>query len=706
MNRALLLALAALAVPACSGSSPEGERPTGPAYSTPSAGGGKGGAAQGTAGGESSGGAAGETSALPPGLVCGVEGCEARAGAAGSGGAGAGGAGGAVVAGAAGAGGAVVAGAGGAVVAGAGAGGAVVAGAGGAVVAGAGGAVVAGAGGAVVAGAGGGGGAVVGGAGGGGGAVVGGAGGGGGAVVGGAGGAGGAVVGGAGGAGGAVVAGAGGAFVAGAAGAGGGDAGSAGVGGASAGSAGVAGWGVAGSAGTAATGGAPGYPPPTAYWPLDVVEGVATAEAQTIRGAAVGDVSSALGLSGGALHINALQSYLWAPSGVWTQPLTSATFSLWVKPDDDWTGLFSHDFLRRGTMSLTRYQGNVRFAVGPFGSIDEVSVAAPLLSGRWYHIVATYESGVAISLSIEDSQTPGSPVTGSNQASFGSIDAVGPLDVLRVQGGAFHAGALDDLAIFDAALTASQRADLFNLGVSGLSPVCPACTPALVPVHAWRFDEPSYGRATEELASQLPSATIGLSEAVMGRVSGALHVPELLSSGGTYQPGSGVVLASHPALHSPSLTLAAWVRPDRDLVPADTKMAWFESADVLPNRGFWFGYDQGLALTLGDGMTGNKPRQTQALTLSAGDWHHVAATFDGALTAIYLDGVPAGTSPAPFSYSPGDAPLHLCGNTASAIGLPVFPGACDEMAIFSTALTPAEIQALYDRGIAGQPLWP
>jgi hypothetical protein len=74
-----------------------------------------------------------------------------------------------------------------------------------------------------------------------------------------------------------------------------------------------------------------------------------------------------------------------------------------------------------------------------------------------------------------------------------------------------------------------------------------------------------------------------------------------------------------------------------------------------------------------------------------GRWHHVAATYDGTTRRIYLDGALVGSdTPAANSHAvPSTASLRL-GLTSTS---EYFPGALDEVRVYSAALTVAQVQA-------------
>src|SRR5262249_42921145 len=71
-------------------------------------------------------------------------------------------------------------------------------------------------------------------------------------------------------------------------------------------------------------------------------------------------------------------------------------------------------------------------------------------------------------------------------------------------------------------------------------------------------------------------------------------------------------------------------------------------------------------------------------------WSHVAATFDGSVMRIFVNGLLQGTAPAPVSIYPGDAPLSI-GTTYYSQQF--FVGEMDDIALYARALSAGEIQA-------------
>jgi len=84
-----------------------------------------------------------------------------------------------------------------------------------------------------------------------------------------------------------------------------------------------------------------------------------------------------------------------------------------------------------------------------------------------------------------------------------------------------------------------------------------------------------------------------------------------------------------------------------------------------------------------------------SMRLATGRWYHLAATYDGTLVRVYVDGQSAGTGSQAIS-----GPIVSNGNdlivgSSEAVNVGPFPGSVDEIRIYSRALSAAEIAALY-----------
>jgi hypothetical protein len=198
---------------------------------------------------------------------------------------------------------------------------------------------------------------------------------------------------------------------------------------------------------------------PTAYWRLDDTGPTAhdsgpfgldgsyePGVVQNVPGGILGDFDTAAEFSGSGVVIpsspplditgNAVSIEVWARGG----------------PQSPYAYLVSKsDF--HGTLGYSLYAGSngtLRFFVGNgFSRItDETGF---VWDGNWHHIVGVYD-GSSLKLYVDNVLLANTPASGSIASSLGT-----PLAIGRWQGGGFpFSGALDEVAVYDHALTADQ----------------------------------------------------------------------------------------------------------------------------------------------------------------------------------------------------------------------------------------------------------
>jgi PKD repeat protein len=83
-------------------------------------------------------------------------------------------------------------------------------------------------------------------------------------------------------------------------------------------------------------------------------------------------------------------------------------------------------------------------------------------------------------------------------------------------------------------------------------------------------------------------------------------------------------------------------------------------------------------------------------------WTHVAGVYDGTSAKVYVDGVLDGSAPGSGPIPVNNLPLTIGANSTGAFGGNYFNGLIDEVSIYDRALSPSEIQAIYNAGSAGK----
>ena len=208
------------------------------------------------------------------------------------------------------------------------------------------------------------------------------------------------------------------------------------------------------------------------------------------------------------------------------------------------------------------------------------------------------------------------------------------------------------------------------------------------PLVAWSFDDRPTPPTTVSVSSGDRVIPI-TSSAAVGRAAGVhgwgLHLE------GRHQLQVDV----GPALGDIStLTLAAWVKPER----FDRHNEIFRQE--CPRRMLFSFQENGSILSLGLNIDGyvecDAPVDPQLLL--DGTWHHSAATYDGLLMRVYLDGhlIAERSRPGAIQTQP-DAPAFVGSSRGQG---EFFQGNIDELAIYANPLSGKRIAQMYKAGIA------
>ncbi len=86
------------------------------------------------------------------------------------------------------------------------------------------------------------------------------------------------------------------------------------------------------------------------------------------------------------------------------------------------------------------------------------------------------------------------------------------------------------------------------------------------------------------------------------------------------------------------------------------------------------------------------------VTLSTNTWYHLAGTYDGTNTKIYVNGTEQGNGAPSFTPATGTMPTEIGRDPYDAANRLYMDGLIDDARIYSRALTGAEVQALYQSG--------
>ena len=194
-----------------------------------------------------------------------------------------------------------------------------------------------------------------------------------------------------------------------------------------------------------------------------------------------------------------------------------------------------------------------------------------------------------------------------------------------------------------------------------------------------------------------------------GKPSGVQWTPNG-KRGGAYEftkDGDQIVVPNNPSLNPAKLTLAAWIKT----TTADGKWSRildksFDKGYALSIAGDWKGdtYRRGLACFETGSFSNPTPGANYIQTktkLSDGQWHLIAATFDGLGKQLFVDGRPDGNS-----FRLNDLESMMSNDFDLVVGCNrstppdesgmSFRGIIDEPMMWNRALSPEEVRLLFE----------
>jgi len=201
----------------------------------------------------------------------------------------------------------------------------------------------------------------------------------------------------------------------------------------------------------------------------------------------------------------------------------------------------------------------------------------------------------------------------------------------------------------------------------------------------WQFDEGSGTSSTDTSGQGNHAALLNGAGWGTGRSGSALSLD------GTNDYASVSDSVSLQAVRG-GITVAAWVY-------RNGKGGW----DPVLSRQIGNGYTENFLLGFDNGScrwlvnTTSGYARLHGAPAPAGQWIHLAGTYDGAVARLYVNGVEQLSAPHSGQMAVPDRPVLIGGNanTATGAATDLFAGRIDDVRLYGRALNAAEIQALY-----------
>jgi hypothetical protein len=341
----------------------------------------------------------------------------------------------------------------------------------------------------------------------------------------------------------------------------------------------------------------------------------------------------------------------------WGQSSSLDNYAVWIEDAGNGTNRVNTQWVTSGGI----YNGMVGGSV-PVNTWTHVAVAYDGTTG----LAVLYINGVGVtffSSAPRALQTTDAPVYIGSEAGDGT--------------GRYFPGLIDEVEIFNRALSDTEVAAIYNAGASGKCRSCTTPPPGMV---AWW---PGDGNTKD-----IQNGDNGLLK--NGATFGAGKVARSFSFDGV---DDYVEVPNDSSLNPDAITIDAWLyleelKSVQFVVAKDNGSSQRDYFIDLLDDQFKF-----VVIAPGAGSSG----EAAGGSLSLGAWHHVAGTYDGSTVKAYVDGAEVASTPYSGGIGHSATPFWIGQRNGS-----YFHGRIDEVEVFNRALTADEIQFIFDAGSAGK----
>ena len=394
---------------------------------------------------------------------------------------------------------------------------------------------------------------------------------------------------------------------------------------------------------------------------------------------------------GCALNFDGSNDYVDVADSVSLDVTTAITISAWIKGSS-----FANDgaIVAKSAVNQRSYIFRVRNSGGTYPSrleslafnildgsdYSQIITNAQIPTNTWTHVVFTwlpsdsllYINGINQSLAFDYDHNSTSIPNGTAPVIIGQDN--------------FN-GSIDEVRIYNRALSATEVTALYNSGVTKVNVV--GMPNGLVGY--WDMDSISDTTAFDRSGQKNNGTLVASPASVNGKLGRALNF------NGTSQKITAAAISATPQ------TVAFWLKPTAAITAASSNgvIMDFENDAAAGNAFGWAGGFAGALTSETVTIAGNSSVNDTYIrdTISA-DWHHLVVTGNGTVwNQFYLDGVPVTTYLVGSGAAVSNVAVTIGGGMYA--GTPYyFAGSLDDVRVYNRALSAGEVKQLYNLGTA------
>ncbi|MFW0837854.1 MAG: DUF2341 domain-containing protein [Candidatus Komeilibacteria bacterium] len=434
-------------------------------------------------------------------------------------------------------------------------------------------------------------------------------------------------------------------------------------------------------------------PHPIAYWNFDEGYGSTVNDSGPLGadGTITGGTWTTDGKLANGVSINSTDSISCGTHSGLIFGSADHSFSAWVKPS---ALTNSNNYIVAIGNNATGEQSG--FGVKSDGDLFHSAYSSPLVSfdtsvstGNWYHLALVHDSGTSYAY-VNGEQVSGQAIAMNITTGKCYIGAH------TAAGSTFNDGILDEVKIFNFALSPEQVRQEYNQGsqVSLGKQKNDSSTwddggfGGAAPVAYWNFEEGSgstvYDRSVNSNNGTITNATYTLGKPGWGM---------------QFDPTNEYVsIPDHTALKPTEITVEAWVKPGTTMsnnrIISKTEVSGYTmgmAIDGTADSNFYV-YRDGGYINAGWDVS----------NFSSGTWYHMVGTYDGQYIKFYVNGDLKESVDAignyPITYIANNLCIGIEAGGTTCTDTRDFDGVIDEVKIFDYARTQAQIAYDYNGG--------